>query len=116
MIFFFKEPELLEPLMPAIRTCLEHRHSYVRRNAVLAVYTIFKNFPFLIPDAPELVYNFLEVELDASCKRNAFIMLIHVDQKRALDYLSGCIDQVRIDPSIYTSTWFNSYFVRGMVG
>lgn len=37
-----KEPELLEPLMPAIRGCLEHRHSYVRRNAVLAIFTIFK--------------------------------------------------------------------------
>ncbi|KAF0295872.1 Coatomer subunit beta [Amphibalanus amphitrite] len=32
-----KEPELLEPLMPAIQACLEHRHSYVRRNAVMAV-------------------------------------------------------------------------------
>ena len=37
-----KEPELIEPLMPAIRSCLEHRHSYVRRNAVLAIFTIFK--------------------------------------------------------------------------
>ncbi|KAL0189117.1 hypothetical protein M9458_016216, partial [Cirrhinus mrigala] len=36
-----KESELLEPLMPAIRACLEHRHSYVRRNAVLAIYTIY---------------------------------------------------------------------------
>ncbi|CAJ0565765.1 unnamed protein product, partial [Mesorhabditis spiculigera] len=89
-----KEPELLEPLMPAIRTCLEHRHSYVRRNAVCAIFTIFRNFEFLIPDAPELVSNFLEGEQDASCKRNAFMMLLHVDQTRALDFLSGCIDQV----------------------
>lgn len=37
-----KESELLEPLMPAIRACLEHRHSYVRRNAVLAIYTIYR--------------------------------------------------------------------------
>ena len=37
-----KEPELLEPLMPAIRLCLEHRHSYVRRNAVMAIFTIYK--------------------------------------------------------------------------
>jgi coatomer subunit beta len=89
-----KEPELLEPLLPAIRTCLEHRHSYVRRNAVLAIYTIFRNFDFLIPDAPELIANFLDGEQDASCKRNAFIMLIHADQDRALNYLSSCIDQV----------------------
>lgn len=89
-----KEPELLEPLMPAIRQCLDHRHSYVRRNAVLAIFTIFKNSPFLIPDAPELVATFLEGEQDASCKRNAFMMLIHVDQERALKYLSTCLDQV----------------------
>ncbi|XP_076054623.1 coatomer subunit beta [Oratosquilla oratoria] len=89
-----KEPELLEPLMPTIRTCLEHRHSYVRRNAVLAIFTIYKNFDFLIPDAPELISNFLEGEQDMSCKRNAFMMLIHVDQERALTYLSTCIDQV----------------------
>lgn len=89
-----REPELLEPLMPAIINCLEHRHSYVRRNAVCAIFTIYKNFEFLIPDAPELVTNYLETEQDASCKRNAFMMLLHVDQARALDYLSGCIDQV----------------------
>jgi len=49
----------------------------------------------LIPDAPELIANFLEQEQDASCKRNAFMMLIHADQDRALNYLSSCIDQVQ---------------------
>jgi len=48
--------------MPTIRSCLEHRHSYVRRNAVMAIFTIYKNFDFLIPDAPELIANFLESE------------------------------------------------------
>lgn len=28
--------------MPTIRSCLEHRHCYVRRNAVMAIYTIYK--------------------------------------------------------------------------
>ncbi|CAG5019069.1 unnamed protein product [Parnassius apollo] len=90
-----KEPELLEPLMPAIRACLEHRHSYVRRNAVLAIFTIYRNFEFLIPDAPELVANFLETEQDMSCKRNAFLMLLHADQERALSYLSSRLDNVQ---------------------
>ncbi|XP_065911705.1 coatomer subunit beta-like [Dysidea avara] len=89
-----KEPELLEPLMPSIRACLDYKHAYVRRNAVLAIYTIYKNFDQLIPDAPELILNYLEGEQDASCKRNAFMMLTHVDRERALDYLSTCIDQV----------------------
>lgn len=89
-----KEPELLEPLMPTIRSCLEHRHSYVRRNAVLAIFTIYRNFEFLIPDAPELIANFLDGEQDMSCKRNAFMMLLHADQDRALAYLASCLDQV----------------------
>ncbi|ESO00164.1 hypothetical protein HELRODRAFT_101151 [Helobdella robusta] len=89
-----KEPELLEPLMAPIKACLEHRHSYVRRNAVLAIYTIYRNFDFLMPDAPELIATYLEGEADASCKRNAFMMLIHADQEKALSYLSSCIDQV----------------------
>lgn len=89
-----KEPELLEPLMPSIRACLEYKHNYVRRNAVMAIFTIYKNFNFLMPDAPEIIANFLEREQDMSCKRNAFMMLIHADQERALNYLSSCIDQV----------------------
>jgi len=89
-----KEPELLEPLMPSIRACLEYKHSYVRRNAVMAIFTIYKNFNFLMPDAPEIIANFLEREQDMSCKRNAFMMLIHADQDRALNYLSSCIEQV----------------------
>ncbi|XP_017893314.1 coatomer subunit beta [Ceratina calcarata] len=89
-----KEPELLEPLMPAITACLEHRHSYVRRNAVLAIFTIYRNFEFLIPDAPELIAKYLEGEQDMSCRRNAFLMLLHADQSRALAYLAACLDQV----------------------
>ncbi|XP_014207629.1 coatomer subunit beta [Copidosoma floridanum] len=89
-----KEPELLEPLMPAITACLEHRHSYVRRNAVLAIFTIYRNFEFLIPDAPELIAKYLESEEDVSCRRNAFLMLLHADQSRALSYLAACLDQV----------------------
>ena len=40
----------------------------------------YRNFDGLIPDAPELIHTYLEGEQDASCKRNAFIMLIHVDR------------------------------------
>ena len=39
-----------------------------------------RNFDHLIPDAPELIHSYLEGEQDASCKRNAFMMLIHVDR------------------------------------
>ena len=45
-------------------------------------YNVFgcRNFDQLIPDAPELILNYLEGEQDASCKRNAFMMLTHVDR------------------------------------
>lgn len=55
-----RERELLEPLIKPICQNLEHRHSYVRRNAILAVWSIYQNFEDLIPDAPELVEKFLE--------------------------------------------------------
>lgn len=89
-----REPELLEPLMTPIRACLDHRHSYVRRNAVLAIFKMYINFESLIPDAPELILDFLSRETDASCKRNAFLMLLHIDQTRALEYLTSCLDQI----------------------
>lgn len=100
-----REPELLEPLMPSIKKCLEHKHTYVRRNAILAIFTIYsksgniffmflENFEFLIADGPEIIAKLLETETDAACKRNAFMMLLHVDQARALEYLSECIEQV----------------------
>eukprot|EP01117_Protostelium_nocturnum_P002278 TRINITY_DN1292_c0_g1_i1.p1 TRINITY_DN1292_c0_g1~~TRINITY_DN1292_c0_g1_i1.p1 ORF type:complete len:974 (+),score=300.21 TRINITY_DN1292_c0_g1_i1:68-2989(+) len=89
-----KEPELLEPLLPSIRLNLEFKHAYVRRNAVLALYTTYKNFDYLCPDAPELVYNFLLNEGDATAKRNAFIMLFNCAQDKAVEYLSETLDQV----------------------
>src|SRR5712691_8126018 len=36
-----KDPELLEPLLSSARQCLEHRHAYVRKNAVLAIQSIY---------------------------------------------------------------------------
>ncbi len=46
----------------------------------MILFYFFRNFEHLIPDAPELIHDFLVNEKDASCKRNAFMMLIHADQ------------------------------------
>jgi len=89
-----KEPEILEPLIPTIKNNLEHRHSFVRRNAVLACFSIYKSFEELLPDGPALVEKVLETEADVSCKRNAFLMLFHTAQDRAVEYLSQNLDQV----------------------
>ncbi|GAA5913609.1 hypothetical protein JCM6882_001701 [Rhodosporidiobolus microsporus] len=81
-----REPELLEPLIPTVRACLEHRHSYVRKNAVMAVFTIYQNHEFLIPDAPELIQTFMAAESDTTSLRNAFTMLQAVAPSRAVEY------------------------------
>lgn len=40
-------------------SCQEHRHSFVRKNAVFATWTIYQDHEHLIPDAPELLETFL---------------------------------------------------------
>lgn len=82
-----KEPELLETLVPNCRVCLEHRHAYVRKNAVFAIYSIFKVSEHLIPDAPELINDFLNIESDATCRRNAFVCLSNLNREASLTYI-----------------------------
>lgn len=82
-----REPELLEPLVPTCRQCLEHRQAYVRKNAVFAIYSIYSHSEHLVPDAPELMYNFLAAESDITCKRNAFVVLTLLDHSKAAEYV-----------------------------
>ena len=89
-----KDTELLEPLIPICRSCLEHRHSYVRKNAVFAIYTIYREFENLIPDAPELIQTFLAAESDATCKRNAFVFLSNCAMPKAVEYILQHFDQI----------------------
>ncbi|KAI8891223.1 Coatomer, beta subunit [Backusella circina FSU 941] len=89
-----KEAEVLEPLVPSVRACLEHRYSYVRKNAVFAIGSIYKAFDFLFPDAPEVVQSFLLSEADMTCRRNAFVVLCNINQALAVQYLQRAIDSV----------------------
>ena len=89
-----KEAELLEPLLSSARQCLEHRHAYVRKNAVLAVSSIFAHSEHLIPDAPELILTFLQAENDNTCKRNAFAALSAISHEKALQYLTTVFDDI----------------------
>jgi coatomer subunit beta len=73
---------------------LEHRHAYVRKNAVFAVASIFQHSESLIPDAPELISTFLESESDATCKRNAFAALVSISHEKSLEYLSRVFDGI----------------------
>ncbi|CAA0814353.1 Coatomer subunit beta-1, partial [Striga hermonthica] len=90
------EVEIIEPLIPSIMSNLEHRHPYVRRNAILAVMSIYKlpQGEHLLVDAPETVEKFLSTEQDPSAKRNAFLMLFNCAQERAISYLLTNVDRV----------------------
>ncbi|KAJ7915496.1 coatomer protein [Mycena leptocephala] len=72
-----KDAELLEPLIPTCRSCLEHRHGYVRKNAVFA-----------------LMSTFLAAESDSTCKRNAFVFLAHCSMPKAVEYILSIYDSI----------------------
>jgi len=89
-----RDAELIEPLLAPVRACLEHRHSYVRKNAVFAIASIFQHNEVLMPDAPELLQAFLESESDATCKRNAFAALQGISHDKALEYLGSVFEGI----------------------
>ncbi|KAF2461095.1 adaptin N terminal region-domain-containing protein [Lineolata rhizophorae] len=89
-----REAELVEPLLAPARQCLEHRHAYVRKNAVFAIASIYSHLESLIPDAPDLIQNFLDEENDSTCKRNAFAALASISHEKALEYLSAVFDGI----------------------
>ncbi|KAI9189188.1 coatomer subunit beta [Blastocladiella emersonii ATCC 22665] len=89
-----RDAELLEPLVPSCRQSLDHRHAYVRKNAILAVYSIFKHNQVLIPDAPKLISDLLAKETDMACRRNAFVMLQNSAPELAIAYLASVAAQI----------------------
>merc|ERR1719261_1013642 len=95
LICKIKYYRIIEPLKEVVLRNLSHRHSYVRRNAVMAVYSIVKTFGVeVIPEAPEEIEQLLLVEGDLSTKRNAFLMLLHCDLDRAVKYVLSMQEQV----------------------
>jgi coatomer subunit beta len=89
-----REPELIEPLLSAAQTCVDHRHAYVRKNAVWALAAVYQHAQNLIPDAPDMLQTFLAAESDTTCKRNAFAALMTISHEKALEYLTGVLDGV----------------------
>ncbi|XBI32802.1 hypothetical protein VPH35_056205 [Triticum aestivum] len=86
-----REPELLQPMVPAIINNLKHPHPFVRRHALSAISAIFR-LPCgeqLIPNAPYLVERALAMEQDPSARRNAFLMLCDCSPDHANAYLLG---------------------------
>ncbi|XP_011044987.1 PREDICTED: coatomer subunit beta-1-like [Populus euphratica] len=90
------ETEIIEPLIPSVLQNLEHRHPFIRRNAILAVMSIYRlpHGEQVLVDAPEMIEKVLSTEQDQSAKRNAFLMLFNCDQNRAINYLLTNVDKV----------------------
>ncbi|TYH35908.1 hypothetical protein ES332_D13G227100v1 [Gossypium tomentosum] len=90
------ETEIIEPLIPSVLQNLEHRHRFIRRNAILAVMSIYKlpQGDQLLVDAPDMIEKVLSTEQDPSAKRNAFLMLFTCAQERATNYLLTHVDRV----------------------
>ncbi|TYI48019.1 hypothetical protein E1A91_D13G217100v1 [Gossypium mustelinum] len=90
------ETEIIEPLIPSVLQNLEHRHPFIRRNAILAVMSIYKlpQGDQLLVDAPDMTEKVLSTEQDPSAKRNAFLMLFTCAQERATNYLLTHVDRV----------------------
>lgn len=85
-----REPEIVSELVHSIEKCLEWPHAYQRKNAVLAIARIYKNFPDLNPSAPKLVAEYLAKENDDECKRAALQALLAIAPDEAQSYLESC--------------------------
>ena len=78
------DEEILGPLVPSIKACLEHRHPYVRKNAALSIFHAHKlHGETLIPDGPELIAAMLAQETDVAARRNAFLMLFNENEGKS---------------------------------
>lgn len=84
-----KDAEILGPLIPSMKNCLEHRHPYVRKNAALAMFHAHRlHGDVLLPDGPDLMVAFLAGETDLAARRNAFLMLFNEQEQLAIEFLA----------------------------
>eukprot|EP00916_Digyalum_oweni_P015491 GHVL01025396.1.p1 GENE.GHVL01025396.1~~GHVL01025396.1.p1 ORF type:complete len:983 (+),score=115.85 GHVL01025396.1:45-2993(+) len=93
---------IIEPLLEAVVKNLVHRHSYVRRNAVMCVYSILRNFGAdTIPAVADDIQQLLLTENDLSTKRNAFLFLLNHSQDRAFTYAMTTVDTAAFSGDIF---------------
>ena len=87
-----RDGEIVESLVPAVCESLQHRHAYVRRNAVWALCTIHQHWEHMVPNAADLVLKLLETETDAICIRNSLMMLYKCAPERCIAYINGSLE------------------------
>lgn len=86
-------------LQPALE-CLIDRHQYVRRNAVMCVYSIYTSSgEVILPDAVDRIDSSVQTETDLLTRRNFLLFLF---ESKALRYLSSVfLDEVDSSNSVY---------------
>jgi coatomer subunit beta len=90
---------ILENLMESVSQNLSHRHFYVRRNAIMCIYNVYLNTGMeLVEDFIDEIEQLTLNETDISTKRNAFILLFHLDQSKALNFLKTLMANSEDDP------------------
>uniref|UniRef100_A0A8I6XK42 Coatomer subunit beta n=2 Tax=Hordeum vulgare subsp. vulgare TaxID=112509 RepID=A0A8I6XK42_HORVV len=83
-----REPELLEPLLPAVIANLKHPHPFVRRHVFSAISAIYRlRDGQLLPHVPCIVERALAIEQDPTARRNAFLVLCDCSKVQATLYL-----------------------------
>eukprot|EP00917_Polyrhabdina_sp_WS-2016_P022219 GHVP01048253.1.p1 GENE.GHVP01048253.1~~GHVP01048253.1.p1 ORF type:complete len:983 (-),score=191.30 GHVP01048253.1:3180-6128(-) len=79
--------KMSQPLIEPITQNLSHRSSYVRRHAVMCLFFIVTQFGHeTAPDAVDQVYTILQNETDLSTRRNAYLMMLHCNIEKALEF------------------------------
>jgi coatomer subunit beta len=81
--------EMLDSLIHPVIDCLSHKHPYVRRNAVMCVYSIHKVFgEEIVADAHQEMLALLDTETDLSTKRNVLLYLFEADPEASMRYIN----------------------------
>jgi coatomer subunit beta len=84
---------IVEDLVDCVITNLNHRNSYVRRNAIMCLYAIFTNFGLeIVENSIDDIEKIMIQETDLSTKRNSFLLLFNIAQDKALSYLEGLMN------------------------
>ena len=94
--------EMMDTLLQPVLECLTHRHPYVRRNAVMCVYSIYLSFgEDTLPDAVERIDSLLSTETDISTRRNALLFLFEASPSVAMRYLNSVLLDEEDSSSVY---------------
>lgn len=97
-----KYKEMMDTLLQPVLECLTHRHPYVRRNAVMCVYSIYVSFgEDVVPDAVERIDSLLSAETDISTRRNALLFLFEASPSVAMRYLNSVLVDEDENASVY---------------